>query len=122
MTLQNETPEQFTQRAKHLLQEALRLCRRDDGDESATFSHCMSQAKAQRMTWVEGLEFTILRRCEGGCPARLQETLLTCRVGTPHVELYRFSSWYTFQPDTGPQGHRTRLIEEGKYERIHQFY
>lgn len=53
-----ETVEQFTLRANSLLQTALRLSIKDTGDHSA-FERCIGQAKARRMTWVEGLDYTV---------------------------------------------------------------
>lgn len=53
----SETAEQFTLRANSLLEQALKLSLKTSGNNSA-FEQCMGQAKAKRMTWVEGLEYT----------------------------------------------------------------
>ena len=53
-----ETPEQFTHRANSPLDKSLRLSIKTSGDHTA-WERCMGQAKAKRMTWVEGLEYTV---------------------------------------------------------------
>lgn len=54
-----ESPEEFSRRANALLLAALKASIKEDGGDQSAFRRCMSNAKAQRMTWVEGLEFTI---------------------------------------------------------------
>jgi len=54
-----ESVAEFTARAQRLLHTALRLSRRGGEDDYTDFNRCMLHGKAQRMTWVEGLEYTI---------------------------------------------------------------
>lgn len=53
-----ETPEEFSARAMTLLQEAISVSKDRCGDRSV-LNHWMSVAKRQRMTWVDGLAFSI---------------------------------------------------------------
>jgi hypothetical protein len=55
----HETPAEFSQRAGDLLRAALRASTKQDGGDHSALNRCMSQAKARRMTWVEGLEYSI---------------------------------------------------------------
>jgi hypothetical protein len=53
-----ETVEEFTARARRLTEAAAR----EGGDTQNQHSHfcrCMAEAKSRRMTWVEGLQYTI---------------------------------------------------------------
>jgi hypothetical protein len=54
-----ESAAEFTRRTNTLLQSALRASNKEDGGDHSAFNRCMAQAKAKRMTWVEGLEHTI---------------------------------------------------------------
>lgn len=58
MDIAQASPAEFTKRANALLHQALRMSIDGSGDQTL-FIRCMSQAKAKRLTWVEGLEFTI---------------------------------------------------------------
>jgi hypothetical protein len=58
MTPKNETAE-FSKRATSLLQAAIRASATHDGGDLTALNRCMNHAKAQRMTWVEGLEYSI---------------------------------------------------------------
>ena len=58
MNIAQAGPAEFTKHANALLNQALRMSMDRSGDQTS-FIRCMSQAKAKRMTWVEGLEFTI---------------------------------------------------------------
>jgi hypothetical protein len=58
MNIALASPSEFTKHANALLHQAVRMSIDSGGDQTA-FIRCMSQAKAKRMTWVEGLEFTI---------------------------------------------------------------
>jgi hypothetical protein len=54
-----ETPAEFTERANTLLQMAIRLsAKRGEGKLSA-LNRCLSEAKARKMTWIEGLEHAV---------------------------------------------------------------
>jgi hypothetical protein len=55
----SESPAEFTQRANALLNSALRASAKHDGGDLTALNRCMSLAKTKRMTWVEGLEYSI---------------------------------------------------------------
>jgi hypothetical protein len=55
----SESPSEFSQRASTLLNSAIRASAKHDGGDLTALNRCMSQAKAKRMTWVEGLEYSI---------------------------------------------------------------
>ena len=55
--MKNESVEEFSKRAQSLLRIAIQVC---GGPEDLTLlNRYMQQAKARRMTWVEGLEYSI---------------------------------------------------------------
>lgn len=56
--MKHETAEEFTARARRLMQLALRAGGDTDHDHSH-FMRFMSEAKSKRMTYVEGLQYTI---------------------------------------------------------------
>lgn len=58
-SLVSESPAEFTQRANVLLNTALRTSAKHDGGDLTALNRCMSHAKAKRMSWVEGLEYSI---------------------------------------------------------------
>jgi hypothetical protein len=55
----SESPAEFSQRANTLLNSAIRASAKHDGGDLSALNRCMNQAKAKRMTWVEGLEHSI---------------------------------------------------------------
>jgi hypothetical protein len=59
MTPKNETPAEFTQRANSLLQAAQCASAKHDGGDHRALNRCLNYAKTQRMTWAEGLEYSI---------------------------------------------------------------
>ena len=54
-----ETPAEFTRGANDLYQTAVRLSAKQDGGELTALNRCLSQAKSQRMSRVEGLEYAV---------------------------------------------------------------
>jgi hypothetical protein len=58
MTIKHETAEEFTARARRLMQLALKAGGDTENDHSH-FERCMNEAKSKRMTYVEGLQYTI---------------------------------------------------------------
>ena len=54
----SETPTKFSARANRLYAEAQRLSRRE-AESLEPLDRCMAEAKGLRMTWVEGLEYSI---------------------------------------------------------------
>jgi hypothetical protein len=59
MTQLAESPVEFTKRANNLLQVAKLLSAKQGGDALAALNRCLSHAKSQKMTWVEGLEYAV---------------------------------------------------------------
>jgi hypothetical protein len=55
----SESPAEFSKRATALLNSAIRASAKHDGGDLTSLNGCMNQAKAKRMTWVEGLEYSI---------------------------------------------------------------
>jgi hypothetical protein len=55
----SESPAEFSKRATALLNAAIRASAKHDGGDLTALNRCMNQAKAKRMTWVEGLEYSI---------------------------------------------------------------
>lgn len=54
-----ETPEEFTAQAHRLLEAAC-----PTKEDTPFFNHCMALARAQGMSWMEGLEYVI--QCRRG--------------------------------------------------------
>jgi hypothetical protein len=55
----SKSPAEFTQRANALLNRALRASAKHDGGDLTALNRCMNHAKAKRMTWIEGLEYSV---------------------------------------------------------------
>jgi hypothetical protein len=53
-----ESPSEFTRRAVRLLDDAVALSKNRSGDKTE-LHHWMAVAKRQRLTWVDGLAFSI---------------------------------------------------------------
>jgi hypothetical protein len=62
-----ETAQEFTARVLRLQAEAFSLSRRI-GDDYTELNRWMSVAKQRRMTWVEGLAFSIDRMTDAALP------------------------------------------------------
>jgi hypothetical protein len=58
MTYKHKTAEEFTARARRLMPLALKAGGETEHGHTH-FMRCMSEAKAKRMTYVEGLQYTI---------------------------------------------------------------
>jgi hypothetical protein len=64
MSAQSETVEEFNTRARSLYRRALEIDGSDSGH--SRLNRYMGEAKSMRLTWVEGLEYSIKRHQTSG--------------------------------------------------------
>ena len=71
----SETPQELSKRAKALLAQAVRLATRDR-DDLTLLNRLMGEAKQLRMTWIEGLEYSIaqMKGCDSFGAGTLRPT------------------------------------------------